>query len=408
MDSLLLDPTRAEVRVEFAVAEAEHAQQSQWRASAVLMRSVDEALREAQAHPSVFVPAGLSERDAVEFAVRAAIADLAVRLNLSESAVRNHRETARNLRERMPQLWGWFCQGEVSTQNAVEAAALVADLPEEHWAEFDSRLLGPAKTLTPARFTARARAVRERLFAQDAAERHQRALAARAVWSEHGRDGMGWLTAHLSSADIALAQARVDGLAFELLKAPDESRTMGQLRADVLADILTGRHNPATAAGVTVALTVPVMSLLGKSDQPAILEGVGPIDLDTARALCATAPSLTRLLTDPITGVVLTMDQRQYRPSKALKRWLAIRDATCTFPGCGRRASACDLDHVTDWAHGGPTTADNLAHLCRNHHTIKHKTKWHVEKPPGQPSVWTSPTGQTRTGHHQNADPPLF
>lgn len=389
--------------MEFAIAEAEHAQQSLWRASAVLVRSIDETLREAEAHPGVFVPPGLSQRDAVEFAVRAAVADLAVRLNVSESMVRNHRETARNLRERMPQLWASFLLGEVSTPNAVEAAALVAELPAEHWAEFDVRLLGPATTLTPPRFKTRARGVRERLFVQDAAERHQRAMTGRAVWSEHGRDGMGWLTAHLSSTDIALAQARVDGLAFELLKASDESRTMAQLRADVLADILTGRRNPATAPGVTVALTVPVMTLLGKSDQPAVLEGVGPIDLDTARQLAAAAPTFTRLLTDPVTGVVLTMDQHQYRPSTALKRWLAIRDVTCTFTGCGRNARDCDLDHVTDWANGGATTADNLAHLCRKHHTIKHTTKWQVHKPPGKPSTWTSPTGHTHT-----TDPPPF
>ena len=402
MDTLL-DPARAEVRVEFAMAQAEVAQQAQWRASAVVFRSVDEALREAEAHPGVFVPGGLSERDAVEFAVRAAVADLAVRLSLSESAVRSHGQTGRSMRERLPGLWSWFCQGEVSTQNAVEAAALVLDLPQQFWAEFDSRLLGPAKTLAPARFKARARALRERLFAQDAAERHERAMAARAVWSEHGRDGMGWLTAHLSSTDIALAQARLDGLAFELLTADHETRTMAQLRADVLADLLTGRDTPATASRVTVALTVPVMSLLGASAEPAILEGVGPIDIDTARALCAGAPSLTRLLTDPATGAVLAMDQNQYRPSKALKRWLAIRDVTCTFPGCGRRAATCDLDHITAWAHGGTTTADNLAHLCRKHHTIKHNTRWHVHKPPGQPSHWTSPTGHTRT-----ADPPPF
>jgi hypothetical protein len=407
MDTLL-DPARAEVRVEFAMAQAEVAQHAQWRASAVVFRSIDAALREAAEHPGVFVPPGLSQRDAVEFAVRAAVADLAVRLSLSESAVRSHGQTGRSLRERLPGLWAWFCQGEVSTQNAVEAAALVLDLPEQFWAEFDSRLLGPAKTLAPARFKARARALRERLFAQDAAERHERAMAARAVWSEHGRDGMGWLTAHLSSADIALAQARIDGLAFELLTADHETRTMAQLRADVLADLLTGRDTPATAAGVpvagvTVALTVPVLSLLGASDQPAILEGVGPIDIGTARALCAGAPSLTRLLTEPVTGAVLAMDQKQYRPSKALKRWLALRDVTCTFPGCGRRAATCDLDHITAWAHGGTTTADNLAHLCRKHHTIKHNTRWHVHKPPGQPSHWTSPTGHTRT-----ADPPPF
>ncbi|CAN5292394.1 HNH endonuclease signature motif containing protein [soil metagenome] len=384
------------------MAEAEVAQRAQWRASAVVFRSIDAALREAVEYPGVFVPAGLAGRDVVEFAVRAAVADLAVRLSLSESAVRSQGQTGRSLRERLPQLWAWFGEGEVSTQNAVEAAGLVLDLPQQYWAEFDACLLGPAKTLAPARFKARARALRERLFAQDAAERHQRAVAARAVWSEHGRDGMGWLTAHLSSTDIAVAQARIDGLAFELSKAADETRTMAQLRADVIADLLTGRHNPANSVGVTVALTVPVLSLLGASDQPAILEGVGPIDLDTARTLAADAPTLTRLLTHPVTGVVLAMDQHQYRPSKALKRWLAIRDVTCTFPGCGRRAATCDLDHITDWAKGGTTTADNLAHLCRKHHTIKHNTRWHVQRH-DDTSHWTSPTGHPRTN-----DPPPF
>ncbi|MBX3098454.1 MAG: DUF222 domain-containing protein [Salinibacterium sp.] len=367
-----------------------------------MFRALDSSLREARLHPEVFVNTEhLTARDAVEFAVRAATADLAVRLNLAEATVRTQADIGAKLRERLPRIWVWFGEGEVPTQNAREAASLVADLPAEFWGPFDEQLLEPAKALAPARFRVKARAVRERLFRETAVERHGRAVQNRGVWSEHDRDGMGWVSAHLSSEKVALAQARIDALAFDLLRADDETRTMQQLRADVFADLLTGEE--VGGARVTVALTVPVMALLGKSDEPAVLEGVGPIDLKTARRLCVAAPSFTRLLTHPVTGVVLDMDRTQYRPTRALKRWLALRDVTCTFPGCGRRSTQCDIDHVTAWVDGGATSADNLAHLCRKHHTVKHRTRWQVHRPPGEISKWTSPTGYVRS-----ADPPPF
>ncbi|CAN5255456.1 HNH endonuclease signature motif containing protein [soil metagenome] len=383
------------------MAEAEVAQRAQWRATAATFDAIDKTLREAARHPEVFMTDHLPSREAVGLAERSAAADLAVRLHLAESTVRSQGHIAATLRERVPGIWAWFREGDVSPQNAREAASIVSDLPEEFWQAFDAALTGPATVLTPPRFRQKARAVREKLLARGASERHERAMADRGVWSEHDRDGMGWLNAHLSSDQIALAQARIDTMAFDLLRAQDESRTMQQLRADVFADLLTGRTTGAS--GVTVALTIPVMTLLGESADPAVLEGVGPIDIETARELCVAVPSLTRLLTDPIRGTVLAMDPDQYRPSKALKRWLAQRDVTCTFPGCGRRASTCDIDHVVDRAYGGPTTADNLAHLCRKHHTLKHQTGWQVKKPPGEVSVWTSPTGFVRS-----TDPPPF
>ena len=338
-------------------------------------------------------------------AERAAAADLAVRLSLAESTVRAQGLVARTLRERLPLLWAWFAEGEVSTQNAREAASIVLELPAAYWADFEARIMDAA-TLAPARFRARARAVREKLQAQTLTERHEAAHAHRGVWTEVDRDGMGWLHAHLSAEKLAMVGATLDGIAFGLFTEADEHRTMAQLRADVLSDLITGASGTGTrpAVGVTVALTIPVLSLLGHSDEPALLEGVGPIDIETARRLCATAPSITRLLTDPVTGSVLQMDPHQYRVPAALKRWLAIQQVTCDFPGCGRRAAHCDLDHTRAWAVGGTTTAANLSHRCRKHHTMKHQTKWRVEQPPGsQRTVWTSPTGYSR-----EADPPPF
>jgi hypothetical protein len=400
---LLLDPADAETRVVFGMAEAEVAQHTLWRASAEVFRAIDATLREAAAHPEVFIDAAMLRGDAVEFAQRAAAADLAVRLNLAEATVRAHGQVAATLRQRLPRLWGWFAEGEVSTQNAREAATIVIELPAAFWARFEDQVLDGARTLAPARFRTRARAAREKLHADTLTERRVAAQAHRGVWTELDRDGMGWLHAHLSTEKLAMVSANLDGIAFGLFTDSQEQRTMAQLRADVLADLLTGTGGQPKV-GVTVALTIPVMTLLGHTTEPALLEGVGPIDIDTARRLCATAPTLTRLLTDPVTGTVLHMDPCQYRPTAALKRWLAIQQVTCDFPGCGRRAAHCDLDHTHPWADGGHTTADNLNHRCRKHHTMKHQTKWRVQRPPGsERAVWTSPTGYSR-----EADQPPF
>ena len=397
-----LDPRLAQTRVQFGLAEAEVAQRGQWRSSALAFAAIHDVLSEAAAHPDVYIDEQLLRGDAVEMAVRAAVADLAVRLNLAESTVRAHGHIAATLQERMPRVWGEFVEGEVSTQNAREAASVVTELPDSACAEFDAQLVGPARTLAPARFAAKARALREKLHPLPLAERHDVATAQRRVAVEHDRDGMGWISAYLPSETIAMASARLDAAAFEHFREPDETRTMSQLRADVFADLLMGDGDDRPK--VTLALTIPVLSLLGHSGELPVLEGAGPIDLDTARRLVGHVPSFTRLLTDPVTSRVLQMDPNQYRLSAAIKRWFTVRHATCDFPGCGRRAANCDLDHTVAWADGGRSTLANLAPRCRKHHTMKHQTKWRVENLPGHPEpVWTSPTGYQR-----EADPPPF
>src|SRR5690606_39477870 len=57
-----------------------------------------------------------------------------------------------------------------------------------------------------------------------------------------------------------------------------------------------------------------------------------------------------------------------------------------------------------DWALGGPTSLDNLAHLCKTHHALKHPSipdphRWTVRQLPDWTLQWTSPTGRTHTDH---------
>ena len=77
-------------------------------------------------------------------------------------------------------------------------------------------------------------------------------------------------------------------------------------------------------------------------------------------------------------GQVLDVGRTQRLVTTAI--WLALiaRDRHCTFPGCRRLPAACDAHHVVHWADGGPTSLDNLALLCRRHHTVVHQTAWRL------------------------------
>lgn len=400
-----LDDTRAEDRVDFALARAEVAAWQLHRLSAARMAAVIEVVREARRHPDLYaiVRGAPTARD-VAYAVDAAIADIAVRLAMSETAVAQLAHRGETLLSRAPAVWAAFSEGEISSENAACAADVLDSLPSS--ADADARVDARAielAALAPARFRQRLKAFRDRVHPEPQRERHERAREARRTWMEHDNDGMAWLGAHITSPDAEAAWQRIDGIARHLAGCDDESRTLDQLRADALADILTGRVDPATEPRVTVGVLVPVLTLLGASDAPATLEGRVPIDAETARRLAVRAPSFHRILTHPVSSATLDVDRTSYRPPADMTRLLALRDVTCRFPGCGRPAKRCDIDHTIDWAQGGPTSVRNLAHLSPRHHTFKHRTRWKVEQTTDGTIIWTSPTGFRST-----ADPPPF
>ena len=66
------------------------------------------------------------------------------------------------------------------------------------------------------------------------------------------------------------------------------------------------------------------------------------------------------------------------------------------FPGCGRPARSCDLDHIVPYPTGATDVA-NLQALCRYHHRIKTHTGWRVERGPNNTTIWISPRGKRYT-----------
>jgi hypothetical protein len=161
---------------------------------------------------------------------------------------------------------------------------------------------------------------------------------------------------------------------------------------------------------VDVLVTVPVFALLGLTDEPANLDGYGPIPASMARKLVTDgASSFYRVLVDPRDGAPLEIGRTNYRLTKAMKQAIRLRDGKCTFPGCNNHSLDNDTDHLTAWHHGGTTGISNLAQLCPKHHRLKHNSPWEPtpathNEPPG----WTSPTGRHYKPEQPDPEPPQW
>lgn len=190
----------------------------------------------------------------------------------------------------------------------------------------------------------------------------------------------------------------------------EDPRTRDQRRADICAELLltgvpTGA-DPEACAQVTahIRLSVPVLTLVGDDLEagaaPAELAGHVPVDPATARRLTAAAPGWDRVLTHPITGMVLAVDR--YRPTTAQTRYLDARDVHCRFTGCTRPVHECDHDHTVDYARGGPTDVRYLCGECRRHHVLRHGTGWTVIPRADGVFEWIDPDGR----HYRDRPPP--
>ena len=63
-----------------------------------------------------------------------------------------------------------------------------------------------------------------------------------------------------------------------------------------------------------------------------------------------------------------------------MKKQLMLNSESCSVPGCCTPSKWCDAHHIKHWIHGGETKIENLALLCRRHHTMVHNDKTFEEK----------------------------
>jgi hypothetical protein len=235
------------------------------RVAAWRVEQVDAIRRFAEVNIPVTTSAGMRPWSRAATARRTAVSEVAAALRIPERSAETLIEEARMLTERLPLTMAGLESGDFSFRHAKSIVAHASSLPEDLYGTFEAAVVPSASRLTFSKFDRKARTMRERMDAATITERHQRSLADRETFFEPARDGMGWL--HLyTSAHIGLAAYnRADEMAHEL-QGPEEDRTLTQLRADVVSDLLLDGvvgDRPEFGIRPSVVVTVPALAMLG-------------------------------------------------------------------------------------------------------------------------------------------------
>lgn len=334
---------------------------------------------------------------------------------------------AEYLQQVLPDTFAAWAAGRIDTRKAETIARTLYRHDTGLARTVEARVLPRAEELTVESLRRLINREIHRLDPKDAQARHQDGRQRRHIVITPAGDGMSWIEAYVPDEVAAAVKATLDAGAASLKqKYPDDGRTMGARRVDVLAALAfaalsAGRVGGCAACAggikladaqhrpVTVNVTVPASSLLGVDEQPGELAGFGPISADAARKL-ADGGVWRRILTDPASGTVLDVGRTRYRPPAPLAEHIMVRDVRCVWPGCDRPASSpgVDIDHILDWALGGVTADHNLGLLCEKHHVDKHNSKWQVRQPEPGRFEYTSPTGHTYTREPERVGQPGF
>jgi hypothetical protein len=315
-------------------------------------------------------------------------------LRLSPGTAERRLSIARTLVDRQPSTLELLRSGQITYLHAMKLADAVTPFDAETTAKIEQRVLTRAPEQTLSQFGT---SLRRAVIAADprlAAQRHDEAVAQRRVAFTPQDDGVTELWALLPADGAALIEAVLNSLA----TGQTHDRSADQRRADALVDVfarvladpsLPEQHGQRPAIQVTVS----VGTLLGCDNQPAELEGYGPITAAVARRLATDSSGTWRRLVTDDTGQLLDYGRRTYRPPANLTDHVVARDKTCTFPGCRCPARLCDLDHGEAWCEGGETNSENIGALCTRHHAAKHDAGWRVTRQPDGARTWISPTG---------------
>jgi hypothetical protein len=351
------------------------------------------------------------------------VAEVACTLTVGEGTASVLLQEAHALTSYLPATLNALTAGSISWQHARIIVDETTGLSVPAAAALEAHFLDPdaasaargavAGQLVPARFRRKVRAWRERHHPESLDSRHAKSAGDRRMEYAPDRDGMAWISLYLPADTACAVWNRTSALA-RGLQVPDEPRTLAQLRADVAGTMLLGGNGQSAGSAplpkADVLVTVPVFSLLGLTDEPADLDGFGPVPASMARKLVGEgAGPFHRVLVDPRDGAALEFGRTSYRLPDYLKRWLRMRDGKCTFPGCSNHSQDNEIDHLTAWHHGGTTGISNLGQVCPKHHRLKHRTRWtpgpaSKNEPPG----WVSPNGRKYYAEQADREPALW
>ncbi|WP_150460063.1 HNH endonuclease signature motif containing protein [Nesterenkonia ebinurensis] len=391
-----------------------------------------------------------------EAALKAIHHQAAVLLGVTDHEVRRMLSTASTAREWLPHVWETYCTGQIDFLRVQKIAAGAGDLietcsghPEAQrglTAELDAHFapVAPGENKNTL-----AQQIRDFVAHQDPEghqRRYERAKNHRRVDIIHHDNGLSTLRAVLPTMTLAPLEQDLHAAAKTMprkqklatgtytgeedVKVSERSGTEEASYPNRMADILTawleagstGETSCAEGAipvrvGATINITVPLDTLTGASEAPAVAsDGRFTIPAAEARRI-ATDPAAknTYYLTgttanpggaqraerivkvgkkNPLTGLTEGTEAHASATSELAEQILALpnlletsstarfvtgnlrtgillRDKQCQAHGCTEPGFRAEVDHKTSHETGGATDAENSWVLCHTHHELK-------------------------------------
>jgi len=299
----------------------------------------------------------------------------------------------------LPGLYAVFAAADCTQRHVNAFLDLTRDLRGDDVVAVDAAASARAASMTVSGFR---RVVRKTLAKLDSRSPEEKRKARRpriGVRCVPQPDGLVTIAATMPAADGIAYMTELNRRA-DAARTPDDERTHGERQIDVLRDALHGATATDSAhpsRRTEIQVVIDYRSLLGLRDDPAELLGYGSITAEDVRAMLSEpGTTLRRLVTDPITGVLVDYGKTRYRPDAYLTGLIEARDVTCRYPGCTRNAVYCDDEHCDAFPHGD-TSAANVCQLCRKHHRRKTRRRFTYTRPDPATgkTIWTTPLGFT-------------
>jgi hypothetical protein len=355
--------------------------------------------------------------------------EIAAALTLSGNAAAREVVIAEQLTETLPDTYRALTDGHIDADKAKVIASGVCGLAPDLARKVEQRVLPNAAGQTCAQLRHAVRAAIRDADPDAYAERRKQAEESRRVELWPTDEGTCDMTGrNLPAGEAEAAFNRINAIA-QAMKADGDSRTIDQLRADVLIDLVRSQQpgpsdgdpqvdetadspeqptaegedadNEQRATAIADVLRDEVASLTDNLDRDMRARGgQAALVREAARRIKATLAELSCrwcVTTTDATETIIRHGVPAYRVPAAMRRAVQNRDKTCLFPGCRRHAAQCDVDHTIPHDKGGPTCPCNLANLCRRHHRLKQHPEWQtIHVWPGV-LLWIAPTGHWYT-----------
>ncbi len=314
------------------------------------------------------------------------------------------------LTRELPQTFAMLQQGRITEWRAQIVARETAWLSAGHRAEVDAELASRLESLGDRAIEAEAKKLAYRLDPHGYLGRISTAESERRVTLRPAPDTMSVLSGVLPVGQGVSVLASLTEHA-NSRRSQGDQRSRGQIMADTLVERVTGQAT-ADAVPVEVRLVMTDQTLMNYGptpDEPANIEGYGPVPAEVARRVAGTGAKkadlwLRRLFTSPETGALVAMESRRRHFDDGLADVLIVRDQTCRTPWCG--APIRHKDHVTAVEEGGVTSEANGQGLCEACNYSKQAPGWHARASgdgAGEEIEITTPTG-----HRFRSKPPAL